>query len=85
MRKSVTIKPMAKKPAPAADDWVLNRAGPDPETEAPAAPVEKMKRLTIDVPLSLHSRMKAACALRETKMADVVRDLLEREFPVAKS
>jgi hypothetical protein len=44
-----------------------------------------MKRLTIDVPLSLHSRMKAGCALRGTKMADLVRELLESEFPVAKS
>ncbi len=40
-----------------------------------------MKRFTIDVPLDLHSRIKVACAGRGLKMADVLRELLEREFP----
>jgi hypothetical protein len=38
-------------------------------------------RFTIDVPLSLHMRVKVACAERGLKMADVLRDLLERDFP----
>jgi hypothetical protein len=40
-----------------------------------------MKRLTIDIPLSLHQRVKSQCALKGDKMADVVRELLERHFP----
>jgi hypothetical protein len=46
---------------------------------APAAekPSEPMKRLTIDVPRSLHTRLKTACAASEKKIADVVRDLIE--------
>ena len=41
---------------------------------------EAMKRLTIDVPASLHARIKSQCALRGAKMADEVRELLEKHF-----
>jgi hypothetical protein len=41
---------------------------------------EAMKRLTIDVPASLHARIKSQCALRGVKMADEVRGLLEKHF-----
>ena len=40
-----------------------------------------MKRFTIDVPESLHKRVKIGCAQRGLKMADVLREMLEREFP----
>jgi hypothetical protein len=42
---------------------------------------DAMKRLTIDVPASLHARIKSQCALRGVKMADEVRELLEKQFP----
>lgn len=42
---------------------------------------EQVKRLTIDVPESLHRRIKATCAVNGTKMADAIRLLLEREYP----
>ena len=32
------------------------------------------------VPRSLHTRIKAACALRGSKMADEIRALLDREY-----
>jgi hypothetical protein len=40
-----------------------------------------MKRFTIDVPVSLHTRIKTQCAMQGVKMADVLRELLDREFP----
>jgi hypothetical protein len=40
-----------------------------------------MKRFTIDVPVSLHRRIKIGCAQRGLKTSTVLRDLLEREFP----
>jgi hypothetical protein len=40
-----------------------------------------MKRFTIDVPLALHTRIKTECARRGVKMADVLREMLKREFP----
>jgi hypothetical protein len=40
-----------------------------------------MTRFTIAVPVSLHRRIKAACATRGLKTSTVLRDLFEREFP----
>ena len=40
-----------------------------------------MKRLTIDLPESLHRRVKMGCAQRGEKMAEVIRELLQKEFP----
>jgi hypothetical protein len=61
------------KPAPvAADAWVENRSNGDT--------AEQMKRLTIDVPESLHRTIKTACAMRGTKIADEVRELLLQKY-----
>ena len=53
-------------------------------TNKPAAPAadapESMKRLTIDVPDSLHRAIKAQCAMRGTKIADEVRELLLQKY-----
>jgi len=61
----------AKRATP--DDWVMD--GDDP--------AEPLKRLTIDIPLSLHRRAKVGCALENLRMADVVRQHLEQRFPAA--
>jgi hypothetical protein len=74
--KTISFKPM--KPA-SPDDWV--KIAKPLDREAPAAPTEPMKRFTIDVPVELHRRVKSECARRGVKMADVLRELLEREFP----
>ena len=71
-------------PAQAADAWVAARS-PDAEAPKPvpppAAAEEPMKRLTIDIPESLHIRVKMQCAKRGSKMADEIRALLEANFP----
>ena len=54
-----------------ADDWVQNRDQPVKEPT---------KRLTIDVPVSLHQRVKSQCALQNLAMADVIRELLQLRF-----
>jgi hypothetical protein len=66
--KKVTFngKPAANRTATSPDQWVSG---------------EPMKRLTIDIPLSLHQRVKSQCALKGENMADVVRELLEKQFP----
>jgi ParG len=78
MTKKVSFARVSPK---AADDWV---AAAGTETAAalspPPEPAEPMKRLTIDIPRSLHTRIKAACALRGSKMADEIRALLDREY-----
>lgn len=72
--KKVTIggKPTAK-PAPSSPDAWVNAKG---------AGGEPTKRLTIDIPFSLHARVKSQCALQNLQMADVIREMLERRFPV---
>ena len=77
--KKVTFtgKPTAKVTPTSPDDWVASDSG------IPAKPVrsaEPTKRLTIDIPLSLHQRVKSQCALKGDNMADVVRELLEKRF-----
>lgn len=68
-------KPQASSAA-SPDDWVSNRAVPEPEP----VPEVKMKRLTLDVSEDLHRRIKMGCAKRGTKMADEIRALLEAHF-----
>jgi hypothetical protein len=78
MSKTIEFKMPPR--ATSAEDWVQGAGARDREA---AAPPEPMKRFTIDVPVGLHCRVKIACAQRGLKMADVLRDLLEREFPAA--
>lgn len=73
--KKVTFGSKPIKPAPSADAWVESRS-----VEEEPLPVEKMKRLTIDIPESLHKAIKSACALRGTKIADEVRELLYNKY-----
>ena len=74
MTKKIQIgtKP-TNKPAPAAADaWVESRSNGDEP--------ERMKRLTIDVPESLHRAIKMQCAARGAKMADELRELLMQKY-----
>lgn len=68
----IGVKPTSKVAA-AADEWVQNR-------EAVAGEKEANKRLTIDVPESLHRAIKMQCAARGTKIADEVRELLLQKY-----
>jgi hypothetical protein len=52
-----------------------------PATRLDEPKAERMKRLTIDIPASLHKRVKEQCATRETTIAEVVRKYLEKSFP----
>ncbi len=74
MSKKVTIgtKPTGKPATAAADAWVESRSnGSEPEP---------MKRLTIDIPESLHRAIKTQCASRGAKIADEVRELLLKKY-----
>lgn len=68
--KKVTfgVKPTQAPAAANADQWVESRNA------------ETIKRLTLDIPASLHARVKSTCALRGVKMADAIRELLETHF-----
>ena len=78
MTKKVSFARVAPK---APDEWVAGAGAETASAHAsPPGPTEPMKRLTIDIPRSLHTRIKAACALRGSKMADEIRALLDREY-----
>jgi hypothetical protein len=53
------------------DDWVNRKPEPD-------KPAEQMIRLSVDLPESLHTKLKMQCVARRQKMADAVRGLIER-------
>ena len=65
-------RPTDQPPPAKIEDWVKARG---PGTQEPA------KRLTIDVSISLHRRIKSQCALQNLVMADEIRALLETRFP----
>jgi hypothetical protein len=59
-----------------AEDWVEART----TVSVVAGPT---KRLTVDVPADLHKRLKIHCASTEQQISDVVRTMLEKEYPAA--
>lgn len=58
-----------------ADAFVAGKDKTEPQVE--------MRRFTMEIPVRLHSRIKATCALRDqpVTMSAAIRELLEREFP----
>ena len=74
MNKKVSIgtKPTSRGEPVAVDSWVESR-GTDNASGS-------MKRLTIDIPESLHRAIKSQCAMRGTKIADEVRELLFQKY-----
>jgi hypothetical protein len=54
---------------------------PNPDTWVESHKVEGNKRLTVDLPVSLHTRIKTTCAARGVKMVDEIRAMLEERFP----
>lgn len=64
-------RPPAPTPSATPEDWVADRD---------AAP-EAIKRLTIDLPVGLHRRVKTGCVREDVTIADVVREFLDRRFP----
>ena len=88
MSKKITMSTKPKAGAQkqfSADDWVSNGAsaaamniigdGKEPDKESTA-------RFTIDIPVSLHARIKSQCALKRVKMREEVLSMLEERFPV---
>jgi hypothetical protein len=61
--------PQPRPVAATPDDFVAHK--PAPEVSA-----EPTKRLSVDVPVSLHKRLKIVCASREINMADAMRDFI---------
>ncbi len=74
-----------------ADEWIHGgRGSGGTPSSAPAPPptappvveeaAERTKRLTLDIPVSLHTRIKVGCAERGTKMVEEIREILEAHY-----
>jgi hypothetical protein len=74
MGKHIEVRPV--RPV-TTDDWVRGGAERPVLAPVPAVPeAAEMKRLTIDIPLAMHTRLKTECAAGRQNIADVVRDLI---------
>lgn len=71
--KRVTITPKPADPAKpqTPEQWVQQQ---------PPGDQQSLKRITIDIPQSLHLRARRQCLERGVYLSVVIRDFLEREF-----
>jgi hypothetical protein len=90
MAKKVTfgVKPQEQQIAD-LDSWVETRSPKadresTPEivdsSEPTPAPKEKTKRLTLDIPETLHRAIKGKAAIEGVAMVDMLRELLEEKY-----
>jgi hypothetical protein len=70
MTKKITInaKPAQEKPAPSVDEWVQNRS------------TDGTKRVTVDIPKSLHAQIRIDCFQRGVSMMDELRMILLEHY-----
>jgi hypothetical protein len=84
-KKTFAAAPKPRQPtAEEIEAFERNGAGhdrqPDPAaaTPATAAPAEASKRLSLDLPASVHTRFKTACSATGRKMVGELQDFIER-------
>jgi hypothetical protein len=68
-RPSKKAAPQTRSEASALDKFVTPDAG------------KRTKRLNAEIPMSLHTRMKAQCALEGRDMTEALIEILEKQFP----
>ena len=72
-------KPDSANTVEAIDRFVTSGHGKDGKTETQkTVKTEETRRLTVDMPKSLHLRFKALCAQNELKMNDEVRQMIAK-------
>jgi hypothetical protein len=83
--KKIAMTAAVPRVAAPIEEWVQTRLGQDDEKPIGAvrasAPPEPTIRLTLDIPKGMHKRLKLGATEREKTIADVIRELIEREFP----
>lgn len=76
----MTDKPFAARPA-RVEAWIREAGDSPAERQASARPHLYTARLTIDVTPASRARIKIAAFARGQTVADMLRTLLDREFP----
>jgi hypothetical protein len=84
-KKTFTAAPKPRQPtAEEIEAFERNGAGHDRQpavvaaAPAIAAPAEPSKRLSLDLPASVHTRFKTACSATGRKMVGELQDFIER-------
>lgn len=87
MSKPSMIPAKPVRSVPSADAWVASgqestilRSAPAETSVAVEAPAEPTKRLTFDIPESLHRAIKVSTASRGVVMAEEIRELLKEKY-----
>lgn len=76
-KKKVNISKKPDNKVSNIDQWVSERATDSTQQEKP---VDKMKRLTLDIPESLHQAIKLKAVEQGVTMANMLRELLEEHY-----
>jgi len=76
MTKKIAVRQPTPQPSTSTDDWVRGETATIPPTSR-RSHTGKLARLTIDLPVELHGRFKAACANHRTAMKDEVLRFIE--------
>ena len=81
-QKKVNFNAKPKKDKPVnVDEWVVNRDSKAVDSKSkPEETSEKIKRLTLDIPESLHRAIKKKAVEDGETMADQLRSLLEEHY-----
>jgi hypothetical protein len=81
-KKTFAAAPKPRQPtADEIDSYEKGGAGHDRTAPAPATPaVERSKRLSLDLPESVHIRFKTACSATGRKMVSEIHDFIERRI-----
>ena len=80
---NISKKPGVKEPVD-LEQWVSDQSSVGSEANrykvTPQQQTEKMKRLTLDIPESLHKAIKRQAVDAGVTMADLLRELLEQHY-----
>jgi hypothetical protein len=76
---SMGAKPKRSAKPISVDDWVDSRGKEDAPPTTTTQPV-KMKRLTLDIPESLHKAIKVRSVEQGVAMVDMLRILLDKHY-----
>ena len=83
MAKKVTfgVKPIEQQSA-SVDEWVDTRSAPGEIADSPKSTSvpKKIKRLTLDIPETLHRAIKGKAVSEGVAMVDMLRELLEEKY-----
>ncbi len=72
-------RPSAKTAAKKMDAWVSGQ-GTASSSAAKSTGEEKMKRLSLDLTVTMHKDLMTYCITHETKASDLLRELIARKI-----